>query len=131
MTGGHLWVGALNGLTRLRTEGIGGENDALMVKALLATGGLCLLVWGLALLRAARLQAGDGEGWRAFCEWGVPVTLIIAALVLICINDGGRVDRFLARIHWHLLERLQVVPTPNVRGGYAWPVPDATEEIHT
>lgn len=131
MTGVHAWVGTLTGLTRLRAGSPCGESDAFLMKGILAVSGLCLLVWGLSLLRAARLQAGDGQGWRAFREWGVPVTLIVVALGLICINDGGWVDRALARIHWHLLERLQVVPVPDTRGGYAWPVPDATGEIHS
>lgn len=53
-----------------------------MLKGILAASGLGMLVWARALLRAARLQAGDGQGWRAFREWGVPVVLIVAALVL-------------------------------------------------
>jgi len=98
------------------------------MKGILAVSGLCLFVWGLSLLRAARLQAGDGQGWRAFREWGVPVTLIVAALVLICISDGGRVDHFLARAHWRFLARLQVVPSPDVRDGAALMAPHHPEE---
>lgn len=128
MTGARMWVRALDGLTRLRAGGIGGEGDTLMLKGILVASGLCLLIWGRSLLRTARLQAGDGQGWRAFREWGVPVTLIITALILICITDGGRVDRFLARIHWHLLERLQVVPSPSSRGGQAWPITATSPE---
>ncbi|ELV2845749.1 hypothetical protein QNZ47_004571, partial [Enterobacter cloacae] len=124
----RMWVGALGGLTRLRAEGIGGEGDTLMLKGILAASGLGMLVWARALLRAARLQAGDGQGWRAFREWGVPVVLIVAALVLICISDGGRVDHFLARAHWRFLAPLQVVPSPDVRDGDALTAPHPPEE---
>lgn len=112
MNNPQVWTAALVSLTRMRDGATGMENDALMVKGLLAFGGVSLLVWGLALLREARQQAGAGSGWQAFREWGGPVTLIVAALILICVSDGGRIDRFLARMHWRLLERLDVLPAP-------------------
>ncbi|HGY1772653.1 TPA: hypothetical protein ACNVNE_001536 [Klebsiella aerogenes] len=107
MNSSVVWVMTLADLPGLR-EPVGGS-DATDIKTILVICGVSLLVWGMVLLRAARIQAGDGQGWMAFREWGGPVTLSLGALVLLSISDGGEVDRFLARAHWHLLERFEVV----------------------
>ncbi|EAB3870661.1 hypothetical protein NPF39_002881 [Salmonella enterica subsp. enterica serovar Uganda] len=107
MKGAVVWVEALTGLSGLRAPD--GGSDVTDIKTILVVCGVSLLVWGMVLLRAARIQAGDGQGWMAFREWGGPVTLSLGALVLLSISDGGEVDRFLARAHWHLLERFEVV----------------------
>ncbi|STB73294.1 hypothetical protein [Citrobacter koseri] len=105
-----LWVGSLTDHPGLR--GLSPGNASAEVRALLIVVGVCLLLWGLLLLRAARMRGGDGRSWCAFREWGVPVTLTLGALGLVCVSDGGEVDLFLTRMHWCLLVRLQVFTLP-------------------
>ena len=117
MNGAQIWMDSLLSLASLRSGTPMDGGGTMMIKGGLVICGLGGLVWGGVLLRAARIQAGDEQGWYSFREWGVPVSLILAALFLICINDGGRVDRYLSHLHWHLLGRLGVLPPLIASGG--------------
>lgn len=101
--------GLLGGIPFLDQDAGGSGYVDIAVKGILIGSGLLLLLWCLVRLRRSHMRAGDVRGWQNFCEWGVPVTLVLLALMLVCVGDGGEVDRVLVRAHWVLLQGVQRV----------------------